>query len=165
MSVIIKKFVSNILLILLAAVSLSAHGETELIPFVSGSYQEILANNANNPFMLVVWSINCSSCLKDLEQLNDIQTQNPGIKIIMLAVDELSDTDKIERILKQQQLDDTERWVFAEENSQKLRFEIDPKWYGEIPRAYFFDSAHHRTGVSGLMSREDYDGMLAKISE
>lgn len=81
----------------------------------------------------------------------------------MLAVDELSDTEQIKRILKQQQLDYTESWVFAEGNSQKLRFEIDSKWYGEIPRAYFFDSAHHCTGISGVMSKADYDGMLEKI--
>jgi hypothetical protein len=57
--------------------------------------------------MLVIWSVNCSSCLKD--------------------------------------------------------FEIDPKWYGELPRTYFLDAAHQRTGVSGVLSKEDYETMFTRI--
>lgn len=88
---------------------------------------------------------------------------NPDIKMIMLATDGLSDKMQIEQILEQHQLAEIENWVFADENSQKLRFEIDPKWYGELPRTYFFDSAHQRTGKSGVMSKKDYEAMFAKI--
>ena len=159
----LKKLFLNLLWVLLAAFNLSANGQTVLKPFTSGSYQQLLVNNANNPFMLVVWSVDCSSCLKEMALLSDIQKNNPNIKMIMLATDELSANEQIEQILKQQQLDGIENWVFADENSQKLRFEIDPKWYGELPRTYFFDSAHQRTGISGVMSKEDYEAMFAKI--
>jgi len=159
----IKKLFLNLLCVLLATFNLFANGQTALKPFISGSYQQLLANNANNPFMLVVWSVNCSSCLKEMALLSDIQKNSPDIKMIMLATDELSANEQIEQILKQHQLDGIENWVFADENSQKLRFEIDPKWYGELPRTYFFDSAHQRTGISGVMSKEDYEAMFAKI--
>jgi len=159
----LKKLFLNLLWVLLAAFNLSANGQTALKPFTSGSYQQLLATNANNPFMLVVWSVDCSSCLKEMVLLSAIHKNNPNIKMIMLATDELSANEQIEQILKQHQLDGIENWVFADENSQKLRFEIDPKWYGELPRTYFFDSAHQRTGISGVMSKEDYEAMFAKI--
>jgi hypothetical protein len=159
----LKKIFLNLLWVLLTAFNLSANGQSELKPFTSGSYQQLLVNNANNSFMLVVWSVDCSSCLKEMALLSDIHKNNPNIKMIMLAADELSASEHIEQILKQHQLDGLENWVFADENSQKLRFEIDPKWYGELPRTYFFDSAHQRTGKSGVMSKEDYQVMLAKI--
>jgi hypothetical protein len=159
----LKKLFLNLLCVLLAAFNFSANGQTALKPFISGSYQQLLATNANNPFMLVVWSVDCSSCLKEMALLSDIQKNNPNIKMIMLATDELSANEQIEQILKQHQLDGIENWVFADENSQKLRFEIDPKWYGELPRTYFFDSAHQRTGISGVMSKEAYEAMFAKI--
>ena len=158
-----KNLFLNLLWVLLAAFSLTANGQSALKPFTSGSYQQLLANNANKPFMLVVWSVDCSSCLKEMALLSDIHKSNPNIKMIMLAADELSVNEKIEQILKQHQLDGIENWVFADENSQKLRFEIDPKWYGELPRTYFFDSAHQRTGKSGVMSKEDYQVMFVKI--
>lgn len=131
--------------------------------FTSGSYQQILAANANQPFMLVVWSINCPSCLKDMELLSNIHKNRPDLKMIMLAADEPGSTEQIQQILKKHQLTDIENWAYADDNTQKLQFEIDPKWYGELPRTYFFDKAHQRTGVSGVLSKEDYDAMFAKI--
>jgi thiol-disulfide isomerase/thioredoxin len=131
--------------------------------FTSGSYQQILAANANQPFMLVVWSINCPSCLKDMELLSNIHKNRPDLKMIMLAADEPGSTEQIQQILAKNQLTDIENWAYADDNTQKLQFEIDPKWYGELPRTYFFDKAHQRTGVSGVLSKEDYDAMFAKI--
>lgn len=131
--------------------------------FVPGSYQQMLASNANQPFMLVIWSVNCSSCLKDMALLSSIHQSRPELKMIMLAADELSAAEQIQQILEKNQLSEIENWVYAEENTQKLQFEIDPKWYGELPRTYFFDKTHQRTGVSGVLSKEDYDAMFDKI--
>jgi thiol-disulfide isomerase/thioredoxin len=131
--------------------------------FTSGSYQQILAANANRPFMLVIWSINCPSCLKDMELLSNIHKSRPDLKMIMLAADEPGSTEQIQQILAKNQLTGIESWAYADDNTQKLQFEIDPKWYGELPRTYFFDKAHQRTGVSGVLSKEDYDAMFAKI--
>lgn len=161
----LRKSLIPSVLFLLTVLSLSARAERpyELAAFKSGSYRQILANNANHPFMLVVWSINCPSCLKDMELLSRIHKNRPELKIIMLAADDLSAADQIQQIMNKNRLSDIDHWVFADENTQKLRFEIDPKWYGEIPRTYFFDKTHQRTGISGVLSKEDYDAMFAKI--
>jgi hypothetical protein len=133
------------------------------LAFSSGSYQQLVASHEQQPFMLAIWSVNCSSCLKDMALLNSIHKSRPKLKMIMLAADELSATEQIQPILEKHQLSEIENWVYAEENTQKLQFEIDPKWYGELPRTYFFDKAHQRTGVSGVLSKEDYEAMFAKI--
>ena len=113
--------------------------------------------------MLVIWSVDCPSCLKDMELLSSIHKSSPNLKMIMLAADNLSVTGQIQQILEKNQLSGIENWIYAEDNTQKLQFEIDPKWYGELPRTYFFNSAHQRTGISGVMSKEDYEAMFAKI--
>jgi hypothetical protein len=66
-----------------------------------------------------------------------IHQKNPQLKIIMLATDDISEVDQIQTILKNNSLSDVESWSYASENTQKLQFEIDPKWYGELPRTYF----------------------------
>jgi hypothetical protein len=157
----LKKLVPCLLFLLLA--SLNAPAQAEPSAFTSGSYQQLLANNANQPFMLVIWSVNCSSCLKDMALLSSIHKNRPELKMVMLAADDLSASEQIQQILEKNQLSDIENWVYAEENTQKLQFEIDPKWYGELPRTYFFDKAHQRAGVSGVLSKEDYEAMFAKI--
>ncbi|HEY8096345.1 MAG TPA: hypothetical protein VIE65_09695 [Methylobacter sp.] len=157
----LKKRVPGLLFLFLALLNTPVQAEPSA--FTSGSYQQILADNANQPFMLVIWSVNCSSCLKDMALLSSIHQSRPEIKMIMLAADELSATNQVQQILEKNQLSEIESWVYAEENTQKLQFAIDPKWYGELPRTYFFDKAHQRTGVSGVLSKEDYDAMLTKI--
>ena len=158
-----KQFLSS-LVILLALFNGSVQAEpSTLEPFATGSYQKILTNHANQPFMLVAWSITCSSCLKDMALLSQIHQKRPELKIIMLATDDISEADQIKPILEKNQLSELENWVYADENTQKLQFEIDSKWYGELPRTYFFDKTHQRTGVSGVLSKEDYDEMFAKI--
>jgi thiol-disulfide isomerase/thioredoxin len=158
-----KQFLSVVVILLAMLGSQAQAGEPALKPFVTGSYQQILAGNANQPFMLVVWSITCSSCLKDMPLLNLIHKKRPELKIIMLAADDMSETDQIQPILEKNQLSGIENWVYADENTQKLQFEIDPKWYGELPRTYFFDKTHQRAAFSGVLSEADYDARLAEI--
>ena len=158
-----KPFLSVSVILLTLLNSPAQAGQPALKEFTSGSYQRILASNANQPFMLVVWSITCSSCLKDMALLSNIHKERPELKMIMLASDDISETGQIQSILENSQLSGIENWVYADENTQKLQFEIDPKWYGELPRTYFFDKAHQREGVSGVLSKEDYEVRFTKI--
>ena len=158
-----KQFLSVAVILLALLNSPVQAGQPALKEFTSGSYQQILASNANQPFMLVVWSITCASCLKDMALLSSIHKKRPELKMIMLATDDISETGQIQSILENSQLSGIENWVYADENTQKLQFEIDPKWYGEMPRTYFFDKTHQREGISGVLSKEDYDAMFAKI--
>jgi hypothetical protein len=152
------------LFILSALLNSSAYAEQPpLKSFVSGSYQQILKNNAHHPFMLSVWSVTCPSCLKDMELLGRLHKDRPGIKMIFLATDDISEATQIQSMLKKFQLSEIENWVYADENTQMLQYEIDPKWYGELPRTYFFNAAHQREGVSGALSKEDFEARLAKI--
>ena len=150
------------LLSCLAAIPSQAEPAT-LKPFVPGSYQQLLASNTNKPFMLAIWSITCSSCLKDMALLNTLHKAHPDINMVMLATDDASATEQIQEILAKNELSGLENWLFADDNAQKLRYEIDPKWYGEMPRTYFLDKKHEREGISGVLSQEDYESRFQKL--
>lgn len=134
-----------------------------LKPFITGSYQQLLSNNSGKPFMLAIWSITCPSCIKDMIVLNAVHKAHPEINIIMLSTDDIAETAEAQKILANNQLSDIEQWIYAEENSQKLQFEIDPTWYGELPRTYFFNKTHQRESVSGVLSKKDYEARITKI--
>ncbi len=131
--------------------------------FTSGSYQQLLNEYANKPFVLMIWSVNCTSCLKKIPVLSDLRKSAPDINLIMLATDDVSATDQVKSILTGNELNQVDNWIFAEANPQKLRYEIDPKWYGEVPRTYFLDKDHQRVGISGSVSRESLETMFKKI--
>ncbi|WP_347987022.1 hypothetical protein [Methylomonas sp. AM2-LC] len=132
-------------------------------PFISGSYQEILSANKGKGFMLAIWSLDCSSCIKDMELLNSLHKSRPELKIILISSDEPSSSSEIQTLLNKHQLANVENWVFADDNSQKLRYEIDSSWYSELPRTYFFSANQQRDAVSGALTAEDYKAHLDKM--
>jgi thiol-disulfide isomerase/thioredoxin len=141
-----------------------AHAEnTTLKPFTSGSYQQIVSSHAGKPFLLSIWSITCPSCIKDMEVLHAVHKTHPELPIVMLSTDDSSERATAIQILEKNQLTDVEHWIYSDENTQKLQFEIDPQWYGELPRSYFFDKTGQRDGVSGVLSEQDYQQRIGNI--
>ena len=139
-------------------------GEAVLKHFVSGSYQQLLEKHTGKPVMLVIWATTCSTCMKKMPLLNKLKENQPDIKIVLLSVDELADTKQVQATLAKHELTGLENWIFADENAQRLRYEIDPQWFGELPRTYFLDSRHQREGVSGALSYEDYQSIFYALA-
>lgn len=151
-------------LFLLCGISLPVQAEqAQLRHFTSGSYQQMLKDYVDKPFVLMIWSINCTSCLKKMPLMSELRKSMPDIHLIMLATDDTSATDRVKSILTENELNQADNWIFADTNPQKLRYEIDPKWYGEVPRTYFVDKDHQRVGISGSVPREKLETMLKKL--
>ncbi|MBS3964124.1 MAG: redoxin domain-containing protein [Methylomonas sp.] len=129
-------------------------------PFISGSYQKILADHQGTPFALILWSLSCSSCLKEMSALAELKQRHPEFTLVLISTDTLDEIKEINQLLERHLLTDLENWVFAGHNAQTLRFEIDPAWYGELPRTYFFNRSQQRTAISGALSPEDFLSLL-----
>ncbi|MGY6274220.1 TlpA family protein disulfide reductase [Methylomonas sp. MgM2] len=137
--------------------------ETSVKTFNSGSYQQILSEYSGHAFVLAIWSVDCPSCLKDMDVIHELHQKHPGLKIVMLSTDEPVAVAEVEDILTKHRLIDLDNWMFGNEDAQKLRYEIDPRWYGELPRTYFFTSSHKRTGTSGALKIEELEAQIATI--
>lgn len=123
-------------------------------PFDSNSLKKIESHYKDTPFLLVVWSIDCASCRKELKLLGDIYKQYTDMNLVVVATDDISQQKTLNSILDQSQLSSIDAWAFAESNIEKLRYHIDSEWFGEIPRSYFYDANHVRVGISGELKAE-----------
>lgn len=157
----IKKFLATLILIGVSVIAVAK--DATIRPFNPGSYQQILSEKADQGFMLVIWSLDCPTCIKDMELLSRIHKSRPELTMVMLSTDEPSATADVQQMLEKYQLADLENWIFASDNSQKLRYEIDPSWYGEMPRTYFFSASHDREGVSGALTEDEYAARFSKM--
>ena len=158
------KILITYLLFLSCSIAFPAHAEQiDLKHFTSGSYQQLLNEYANKPFVLLIWSINCTSCKKKMPLLSELRKKMPDINLTLLATDDASASNQALSILTGNELNHADNWIFADANPQKLRYEIDPQWYGEVPRTYFLDKDHQRVGVSGSVSGETLETMLKAI--
>lgn len=131
--------------------------------FMPGSYQQIERQYAGKPFVLAIWSVDCPSCIKDMAVLDEIRKKHPDLAIVMLSTDEANVSQEAAAILAKHGLIELENWIFGDD-AEKLRYEIDPNWYGELPRTYFFAPDHARTGKSGALKLEEFEAQIAQIS-
>jgi hypothetical protein len=149
--------------LLICSIGFAQAQEKFIQTFNPGSLQQILRENAAQPFILAIWSVDCPSCLKDMMVVNEVRQKHPELKIIMLSTDEPTAMQTVKGILARNELMDVENWIFGSADAQKLRYEIDPSWYGELPRTYFYSATGNRTGKSGALRVDEFETLIAKI--
>lgn len=118
-----------ILALMLAAGPASA----ETRPFVKGSWPPLLQAHAGRPLVVHFWSLTCAPCLAELPQWRELRRRHPEMDLVMIATDPIEDAPRLERTLARAGLAGVEGWAFADGFAERLRFEIDRTWQGELP--------------------------------
>ena len=144
----------HLLALLLAIMASVASAETTVRPFVAGSLAQIQAARQGKPFVLAFWSIGCTHCPAELKSLGELKRRHPKLDIVLVAADTPDDAVQTAQIAKSYGLGKVEQWVFADPVPERLRFEIDRRWYGELPRTQFYDRRHKVEAVSGVVPEE-----------
>jgi len=158
------KAIIKIMLIMSLCLTANTYAEqVNIKSFQKDSYQQILSQYKDQPLVLILWSVTCSSCLSEMPLIQQIHQQNPKLNVVMLSVDGPEFYQEMVQIIKREKLTTIEHWGFVEDNSPALRYIVDSGWYGELPRTYFFDKQHHKTGISGVLSHKQYDERISEI--
>lgn len=144
-----------VLLSMLIGYCLPVIAEVSIESFKSGSYTKILNMHQGRPFVLVFWSLECVPCHKELVMLGTLKPRQ--FELVLVATDRAITDEEIRNILTKYQLQNIDSWKFNDTLAERLRYEVDTTWYGELPRSYLFDSQHRRQAISGLLSRQIID--------
>ena len=134
----------------------------EFMPFEINTRNVIEKKYLNQPLIISFWSIDCPYCIDDLKKLGKALSKNTNVKLITVCVDGKESAKKAERILSQANLPKHEQYQYAEVDEDRLRYNIDPAWYGELPRTYFYDATHQVTPLSGKISNSFLDKWFKK---
>lgn len=116
------------------------------------SYRVIQSNFSGRSYLLVLWSLDCSPCMKELKILSDFRRQYPDFRLVLVSTDAEADEAEITQVLSGFGLDDTDNRVFSRQPESALRYAVDPLWYGELPRSYFHLPGQPRESSSGALS-------------
>ncbi len=122
--------------------------------FDTESLDRILQEREGQPFVLVLWSIDCPPCIKELGQIQQLRQQFSANNLVLVSTDDIGYADEVQQLLAAHQLEQMDNWVFANPMPERLRYRIDPAWYGELPRSYFYQASHQRQAHSGRLSNE-----------
>lgn len=120
---------------LLFAHAVLADAAIEIRPFERGSWQMIRQAHAGRPTLVHFWGVTCGPCKVELPELGRFAKAHPDINVVMIDADLVPNTPAAVRaMVSQAGLAATENWVFGDTFTERLRYEIDPKWQGDIPR-------------------------------
>ncbi len=132
--------------------------------FLPKSMEQIVNARIGQPFLLILWSVDCPPCMKELVHLQQLKKQFKNGSIVLVSTDSPDMQKDVIKILADHELLSLENWLFDSNFSERLRFQVDPNWYGELPRAYFYNADHQRLAHSGTLSLDTLNRWLKQTA-
>jgi thiol-disulfide isomerase/thioredoxin len=151
--------------ILLVASLAAAPAETssELKPFVRGSWQDVLRSHVGRPTLVHFWGVTCGPCKVELPLLGKFMKDHSELAVVMISADLVPNLPGAARaMLEKAGLGSAENWIFDDGFVERLRFEIDPTWQGEIPRTLLIAKDGTVTTIEGTAEIPDLEKWLAQ---
>lgn len=133
----------------------------ELKPFVRGSFASILEANANRPLVVNFWSTACAPCLAEFPVWRELQAAYPEFSLVLVSTDKAKTGPRVRKVLEEHGMDGVEAWIFADPFTERLRFEVDGRWRGELPRSYLVAPDGTMWAVTGMIEEEVIGDWLA----
>lgn len=166
MSALVRRFWSKALLcVSLLAAPAFATPEPAISTFTARSFAEIKEAHAGRPFIVSFWSVSCEPCRREMSLLVDQHRKHPKVSIVLVAADPPSTRAAVVRILRTYRLGEIATWQFGDESSERLRYSVDKRWAGELPRTYFFNAAHESTAQSGVVEESWLNDWMAEAGK
>jgi thiol-disulfide isomerase/thioredoxin len=122
----------------------------EALPFGRGSWQELRQAHAGQPTVVHFWALSCGPCLVELPVWGALVRERPDLRLVLVNTDRVSEKpERMIAMLDKVGLGAVESWAFADRFVERLRFEIDPDWRGELPRTVLIGRDGAVTAFSG----------------
>jgi thiol-disulfide isomerase/thioredoxin len=142
---------SIVLAALLSVVSFWTAEAADPQPFERGSWAKLREAHAGQPTVIHFWGLTCGPCLVELPHWGELQAKRPDLRLVLVAADPLpQDPERLAATLGKAGLDKTESWSFTDRFYERLRYEIDPAWAGELPRTVMIDRDGKATVLPGV---------------
>jgi len=128
-------------------------------PYQSGDWSRLIKTGNGAPMTIHFWGVTCPACVKEMPQWGAFVKRNPDAKIIFIQVDDVS-PEMMQKMLNKVGLEKANNYYIASSFDERLRYEIDPKWYGETPTTIVIDKNGKATRKTGLVDFQMLQGAL-----
>ena len=132
----------------------------EFKPYARGSFAELRMAHAGRPLVVHYWSVTCAPCLAELSDWASIAREKSGIDIVFVNVDGEHDRIKAAARLEKAGLAGVVQYGFADDFVDKLFFEVDPSWRGELPFTAMVDLGGKLVTETGPVEDSAIEGWL-----
>ncbi len=131
---------------------------SQLKPFGRGSWHDILRSHAGHPTIVHFWGVTCGPCKVELPLLGAFMRDHAAIDVVTISADLVPDLpDATRSMLAKAGLASAENWIFGDGFVERLRYEIDPAWQGDIPRTMLISRDGTITTIEGSAEIADLE--------
>jgi hypothetical protein len=100
--------------------------------------------------------VTCGPCKVELPLLGEFMKVHPAIDMVTVSADLVPDLPGATRsMLEKSGLQSAENWIFSDGFVERLRFEIDPAWQGDIPRTMLISAEGKIMTIEGSAEMAD----------
>ena len=141
----------SVFLALLLGLASAGTAHADPLPFERGSWAKLSAAHAGQPTVIHFWGLTCAPCLVEMPHWAALKKARPDMRMVLIAADPVpQDPERLDAALARFGLDKTESWSFTDRFYERLRYEIDPAWAGELPRTVMIDRSGQATVLPGV---------------
>lgn len=123
----------------------------DFAPFTRGSFAEIRKAHAGRPLIVHFWSVTCPPCVAELGDWEKIRRDRPDIDIVFVNTDADNERPRVTRRLQAAGLLQGTHFAFADQFVDRLYFEVDRYWSGELPFTALIGAGGETTTVIGAL--------------
>ena len=146
-------------------ISVVSANETDTQPFIKGSFKQIQKDYKGKPYIITFWSEDCAFCMKELAMFGKLLKTYQNVEIVSISTDPFLEQQKVDEILSSKGLMKAKKWVFADNYVERLYFDVDKRWRGELPLNYFFDRNNKMIKQLGAIKENELIEWLAKQNQ
>jgi thiol-disulfide isomerase/thioredoxin len=156
-----KVLLLALLMLALAPGSIGSAATDGLRPFVRGSWNDIRKAHAGKPTVIHFWGVTCGPCRLEMPNWGKLLAERSDLNLVVINADLVpNEPGAVTAMLAETGLAAAENWTFGDGFVERLRYEIDPQWRGEIPRTILIARDGTTTTIDGVANLESVRAWL-----
>lgn len=129
--------------------------------FGVGSMHKLKQDAKNHPVIVAFWATDCTYCYEELSLLREWGKKHPEVKVVLVATDPPDNQTLVIQMLRKHGYSPESTSQFNDNYVEKIRYDIDKRWMGELPRSYFL-RGNQMKAISGTLTEKQLNTWVTK---
>ena len=152
-------------LTLLSLILMSGTGlSLEFKPYGRGDFDQIAQLREHRARIIHYWSVTCPACIAELGQWAKFINEHRDIDIIFINTDDDDDRARAAARLEKNGLSLAPHFGFSDSFVEKLYYEVDKSWRGELPFTVLISANGPRISVTGALDDPHFVAWLNQVN-
>lgn len=137
----------------------------EFKPYGRGAFAQLRKDHAGKPLIVHFWSVTCPPCLVELPAWAKLLRERTGLDVVFVSADGENDRARAAMRMEKAGLASAAHYAFADDFAERLYFEVDQSWRGELPFTALVAPDGGLVTVTGAIDDPLIAGWLAKTAK